>query len=141
MAGKNYLFFTLGKTCGRVSSQQGVPTTCNLTYGKDSQQTFVQTLMASLGVVIGQYSDLQWGRGTLRLDNGCGGRAQFTRSVGGGGGGRGFCQITHSSYSRRQIPSDTPNILFPRNSFLPRTCHYFHISQPAKNCQKNRYFE
>ena len=88
MAGKNYLFFTLGKTCGRVSSQQGVPTTCNLTYGKDSQQTFVQTLMASLGVVIGQYSDLQWGRGTLRLDNGCGGRAQFTRSVGGGGGER-----------------------------------------------------
>ena len=85
MAGKNYLFLTLSKTCGRVTSQQGVPTTCNLTYGKDSQQTFVQTLMASLGVVIGQYSDLQWGRGTLRLDNGCGGRAQFTRSVGGGG--------------------------------------------------------
>lgn len=129
MAGKNYLFLTLSKTCGRVSSQQDVPTTCNLTYGKDSQQTFVQTLMASLGVVIGQYSDLQWGRGALRLDNGC------------GGGGGGFCQITHSSYSRRQIPSDTPNILFPRNSFLPRTFHYFHISQPAKNCQKNRYFE
>ena len=70
-------------------SQQGAPTTCNLTYGKASQQTFVRTLMASLGVVIGQYSDIQWGRrGGLRLDNGCGGRAQFTRSVGGRRGGK-----------------------------------------------------
>jgi len=137
MAGKNYLFLNLSKTWGRVSSQQGVPTICNLTYGKDSQQTFVQTLKASLGVVMGQYSDLQWGRGALRLDNGCGGRAQFTRSVGEEEGRA--CQITHSSYSRRQIPSDAPNIPFPRNSFLPRTCHYFHISQPAKNCQKNSY--
>ena len=79
----------------------------------------------------------------MRLDNGCVGRAQFMRSVGGGGRGEGggFCQITHSSYSRRQIPSDTPNCLFPKNSFLPRTFHYFHISQPAKSCQKNRYFE
>ena len=89
MAGKNDLFLTLSKTCGRVSSQQGAPTTCNLTYGKASQQTFVRTLMASLGVVIGQYSDIQWGRrGGLRLDNGCGGRAQFTRSVGGRRGGK-----------------------------------------------------
>ena len=146
MAGKNDLFLTLSKTCGRVSSQQGAPTTCNLTYGKASQQTFVRTLMASLGVVVGQYWDVQWGREEMRLDNGCGGRAQFTRSVGGGGGGgfgkqsyfRGDCQ---HSYSRRQIPSDTPNCVFPKNSFLPRTFHYFHIPQPAKNCQKNRYFE
>ena len=63
MAGKNDPFLTLSKTCGRVSSQQGAPTTCNLTYGKASQQTFVRTLMASLGVVIGQYSEVQWGRG------------------------------------------------------------------------------
>ena len=105
MSGKNNLFLTLSKTCGRVSSQQGAPTTCNLTYGKASQQTFVRTLMATLGVVIGQYSDVQWGRGGgLRLDNGCGGRVHFTRS--------GFRQ--HSSYSRRQIPSDTPNCFFPR---------------------------
>ena len=91
---------------------------------------------------------------------GCGHRAIFRSSVGkggggiaigqwlwltgatypvSGGGGGGFCQL--SSYSRRQIPSETLNCLFPKNSFLPRTFHYFHISQPAKNCQKNRYFE
>ena len=63
MSGKNNLFLTLSKTCGRVSSQQGAPTTCNLTHGKASQQTFVRTLMATLGVVIGQYSDVQWGGG------------------------------------------------------------------------------
>ena len=89
---------------------------------------------------------------------GCGRRAILRRSVGEGGnavgqwlwrtgaihpvswggGGGGFCQ---HSYSRRQIPSDTPHCVFPKNSFLPRTFHYFHIPQPAKNCQKNRYFE
>ena len=35
---------------------------CNLTYWKVSQQTYVQTLLASLGVVIGQNSALQWRR-------------------------------------------------------------------------------
>ena len=126
MAGKNDLFLTLSKTCGRVHQ----PTRCTYNLQPDLRDSG----SGSLGVVIGQYSDVQLGRGELRLDNGCGGRAQFTRSVGGG-----FCQ--HSSYSRRQIPSDTSNCVFPKNSFLPRAFHYFHISQPAKNCQKNRYVE
>ena len=49
-----------------------------------------------------------------------------------GEGGMGKRFLTaHSSYFRHYIP---------HNTFLPRTYHYFHISQPAKNCQKNRYF-
>ena len=40
------------------------PTTYNLTYWEISQQqTYVQTLLASLGVVIVQNSDLHWGGG------------------------------------------------------------------------------
>ena len=58
-----YLFFTPGKTDGRVPSQQGAPTTCNLTYWEISQQTYFQTLLASLGVVIGQNLVPQWGGG------------------------------------------------------------------------------
>ena len=56
---KMYLFLT--PTEGRVPSQQGAPTTCNLTYLEVSQQTYVQTLMVSLGVVRGQNSALQGG--------------------------------------------------------------------------------
>ena len=48
-----YLFLTPSKTNGRVPSQQGEPTTCNLTYWEVSQQTYVQLFLASLGVVIG----------------------------------------------------------------------------------------
>ena len=56
LLGKIYLFIlTPSKTDGRVPSQQGAPTTCNLTYWDISQQTYVQRLLlASLGVVIGQ---------------------------------------------------------------------------------------
>ena len=32
LLGKIYLFLTPSKTDGRVPSQQGAPTTCNLTY-------------------------------------------------------------------------------------------------------------
>ena len=45
-----YLFLTPSKTDERVPSQQGAPTT---------KQVYVQTLFASLGVVIGQNSTLQ----------------------------------------------------------------------------------
>ena len=57
---KMYLFLTPSKTDVRVPSQQGAPTTCNLTYWEVSQQTCVQTLLASLGVVIGQNSAPQF---------------------------------------------------------------------------------
>ena len=49
--GKIYLFLTPSKTDGRVPSQKGAPTTCNLIYWEFSQQTYVQTLLASLDVV------------------------------------------------------------------------------------------
>ena len=56
---KIYLLLTPSKSDGRVSSQQGAPATCNLNYWEVYQQTYVQTLLASLGVVIGQNSDFQ----------------------------------------------------------------------------------
>ena len=66
---------------------------------------------------------------------GCGLRAKFKKfrpSVGGGrGGGRFLIQIL----------SDILDYLFPSNTFLQRTYYFFHISQPAKMCLKNRYFE
>ena len=54
-----YLFLTPSKTDGGVNSQQGAPTTCNLTYWEVSQQPYVQTLLTSLGVVKGQNSALK----------------------------------------------------------------------------------
>ena len=45
---------TPSKTEGRVPRQQSAPTTCNLTYWEVSQQTHLQTLLATLGVVQGQ---------------------------------------------------------------------------------------
>ena len=106
--------------------QQGAPTTCNL---EVSQQTYVQTLLASLGVVIWQNSALQWG-----LDRKLGvwpREEELTASV---EGGQGF---------QHQIPSDTLNYLFPSNAFnfLPGTQNYFKIAQPAKICLTNRYIE
>ena len=52
LLGKIYLFFTQRKSDGRVPSQQGARTTCNLTFWEVSQQTYVQTLLPSLGAVI-----------------------------------------------------------------------------------------
>ena len=46
-----------------------------------------------------------------------------------------------SRYSRQQIPSDTLHCLFPSNTFLPRTYHFSQMSQPAKLCMQNRYYE
>ena len=70
------------------------PARCTYNLQPDLRESFSADVctdinFASLGVVIGQYSDVQWGRsGGLRLDNDCGGRAQFTRSVGGRRGGK-----------------------------------------------------
>ena len=105
---------------------QGAPTTCNrLTYQEVCQQTYVQTLLASLGVVIGQNSALSLGKAVKKWGGGGGGDNKKL------GGDRGFWQIAHSSYSRHQILSDTLHCLFPRSTFLPRT-YFFQISQPAK---------
>ena len=95
------LFLTPSKTDGRIKSQKGAPTICNLTYQEVSQLTYVRTLLPSLGVVIGQ----------------------------------------NSALTSNQIPSDPMNCLLPRNCFLPRTYYSFQVSQSAKICLKNRYFE
>ena len=50
-----------------------------------------------------------------------------------------FKQIAYTSYFKHKIPPDTLNCLFPNNTFLPRTCYFFQISQPANICLKNRY--
>lgn len=81
--------------------------------------SYVHTLQVSWGVVIGQNSAFHRGRG---------------------GGSKEVCQIAQSSYSTHQIPSTTPNCLFPSNTFFPRTDYFFKIPQPAKICLKNRIF-
>ena len=96
IARNGFLFFAPSKTDGRVLSQQGAPTTCNLTFWKVSQRKYVQTLLASLGVVIGQNSALQWEEGGS-ITNWVWPREEIHRfSVcvcvcvcGGGGGGEG----------------------------------------------------
>ena len=45
---------TPSKTEGRVPRQQSVPATCNLTYRELFQQTHLQTLLVTLGVIQGQ---------------------------------------------------------------------------------------
>ena len=111
--GKSYLFHTPNKTDGRVPSQQGALTPCNLTYWEASQLKFVQPLLTSLGV----------GRGR-------------NLSVGGGGwgeGGRGFWQITHSSYS-------TILHTFPQQHFPSKDIISFKSPSLQKLAWKNRYF-
>ena len=72
-----YVFLTPSKTDGRVPSQQGVPTICNLTYWEVSQQRYLQALLAGLGEATGQNSDLQWGqRGAQK--HGCGQKANLS---------------------------------------------------------------
>ena len=53
------------RTDGAVPSQQGALTTCNLTNQEVSPQTYVQTILASLGVVLRQNSPtvIQKGQG------------------------------------------------------------------------------
>ena len=64
LLGKINLFFTLSKTDREFpAAQQGASTTYNLTYWEVSQRAYVQTLLASLGVVIRKNSALQWGWG------------------------------------------------------------------------------
>ena len=83
LLGKMYLFLTPSKTDERVPSQQGAPTTCNLTYWEVFQHSYVQTLLASLGVVTGQNWPLQLA----------------------GRWGERFLIIARSSYSRQLFPA------------------------------------
>ena len=128
-----YPFLTPSKTDGRVPSQQGAPTTYNLTYWEVLQKTYIcpKHYWPVWVWPKGKIQTFSWGvrwRGGRFLTNitgqfGCGLRAKFRPLVEGwGGGGEGFWHITHSSYYRHQI------------LFLS------HL-QASKICLKNRYFE
>ena len=104
LLGKSYLFHTPSKTDGRVPSQQGALTPCNLTYWEASQLKFVQPLLTSLGV----------GRGR-------------NLSVGGGGWGDGGGLLTNNTF---QLFYNSTHFSPATLSFQG---HYFvQISQPAK---------
>ena len=145
---KIYLFLTPSKTNGRIASQQGAPTTCNLTYCEFSQQTYVQTLLASLGVVIGQTSALQW-RGRRRvkaapLENLVWPEGAIHWLHWGAGRGRGFWHwIAHTSYYRHYTPNPlkTPCIVYSWQHFPSKAILLSQTSQPATNWLKNRYFD
>jgi len=49
--------------------------------------------------------------------------------------------LTNTSYSRQQIPSDTLDWPFASNHFPSKAISFYQISQPAKICLKNKYFE
>ena len=129
---KIYLLLTPSKTDGRVSSQQGAPTTYNLTYWEVYQQTYVKTLLASLGVVIGQNSDFQQG--------GLEGKWVWPRGeihpFGGGGGGK---EVFHKEHI--PVILDINCLTHPELSFAQQHFPSKDIFQPAKICLKNRYFE
>ena len=126
---------------GRVPSQQGASTTCNLTYWEVSHQTYLQTLLASLVVAKGHNSDLLSGRG--RGGGGLGKigvakRATFSPSVKRGGS---FWQKSMSPILDINCPP-TPTIIFiPAKLSFPEHIFFFKIFQPAKIGLKNRYFE
>ena len=115
LLGKSYLFHTPSKTDGRVPSQKGALTPCNLTYWEASRLTFVPPLLTSLGV--GRGRNLSVGGGEW--------------GVGRGGGG--FWQITHSSYS-------TILHTFPKQHFPSKDIISFKSPSLQKLAWKNRYF-
>ena len=130
---------------GRVPSQQGASTTCNLTYWEVSHQTYLQTLLASLVVAKGHNSDLLSGRGG-------GGGGSKERSVwpkgrhfrlqwrrGKGGGGELLTKI-HVTYSRHQLPFDTNNYLHPGKTFLPGTYFFLQNLPASKNWPEEQIF-
>ena len=117
---------------GRVPSQQGASTTCNLTYWEVSHQTYLQTLLASLVVAKGHNSGLLSGRG-----GGGGGlgkigvakRATFSPSVKRGE----LLTKIHVTYSRHQLPSDTNNYLHPGKTLVPGTYFFLQNLPASKN--------
>ena len=128
--GKIYLFLTPGKTDGRVHSQQGAPTIGNIIYWEFSQQTYVQTLLASLGVVKLKIS--------LSVRRGGGGAgAKFIPSLACVEEGGEMFQT--NSTSRHRISSYTLHYLFPSNTFLQG--HIIFSNLPAsKNLPEEQIF-
>ena len=109
LLGKIFLFHTPSKADGRVPSQQGAPTTFNLTDWEVFLQTYVQSQF------------------------GCGHRAKFSPSVGGGGGGKEVCQIAHTSYSKHQIPTDHSDVTISQQPFLFKDISFFPNTPATKN--------
>ena len=98
LLGKFYLFLTPSKTDEEAPSQQGAPSTFNLTYWEVSQQTFKIQIQLFSGGGEGFYGNWVWPKGYIHLFSGGWGERL-----------RGFWQIAHSSYSTHQITSDTHN--------------------------------
>ena len=131
------MFLIPSKTDGKVPSQQGVPTTCNLTYWEVSQQTYLQAPLTGLGEAQGH-------------------RTKFRPSVGGRGGHRNmgvakrriysfwgwgsFWQKTHARYSTHQIPTDTHSYIFPSNTFHLWTYHFFQTPIQRKTGRRTYIF-
>ena len=127
------MFLTPSKTDGRVPSQQGVPTTCNLTYWEVSQQRYLQPLLAGLGEATAQNSDLQMGgRGGHRNMGVVKRRIYPFRGWGS------FWQKTDARYSTHQIPTDTHSYIFPSNTFHLWTYHFFQ-TPIQQNFFRNRF--
>ena len=126
--GKIYLFLTPGKTDGRVHSQQGAPTTGNIIYWD-----FPSRRMSKRYWLVWVWSN--W-KSAFQCGGGGGEIHPFTCVCWGGGGG-----------CLRQIaPLDIESPHTPFIIYFPGTLSYkdilfFRISQPARICLKNRYFE
>ena len=89
-----YLLLIPSKTSGRVSSQQGAPTTgCNPTYREVSNQKYIQTLLAPVWV---------WSKGKIE---------PFS------GGGARIIQMAHSSYSWTSNPLGHPKLSISQPHF------------------------
>ena len=120
------------------------PARCNynLTYLEVSQQTYVQTLLASLGVAIGaKFRPSVMGRGVFGRKIGVTYRRNSPFQWWGRGGGEGLWQITHSSYSTHKIPQTPWIIVFPATLSLQG--HIISSTSPSQKIffLKNRYFE
>ena len=109
------LFLTSNKTNGRVPSQQGASTLCNLTYWELSQQTYLQTLLASLVVAKGHNSDLISGRGLGKI--GVAKRGTFSPSVKRGWGS--LWQKSMSPILDINSPQTTTIIFIPAKLSVP----------------------
>ena len=131
LLGKIYLFLPSRKTDGRIPSQQGAPTTCNLTLWEVSQPTYVQTLLTSFAVVIGKNSDLQWAEG-----GGGGGLWVFGRTMGVAKGRNSPLQWAEGR-GKRFLINNTEQLFQTSNTFRNPEL-YFSQQKPAKLRLKNR---
>ena len=135
LLGKMYVFLTPSKTDGRVPSQQGVPTICNLTYWEVSQQRYLQPLLADLGEATGQNSDLQMGGRGGHRNMGVAKRRIYPFMGWGSFWQKNSCQIFYTSNPNRH-----PQLYFSKQHFPSLDISLLPNSHPAKIGLKNIYF-